>query len=48
VVGLLLPPVLIVVIAIRAVLEERMLMEELEGYAEYAKRVRYRFVPYIW
>jgi protein-S-isoprenylcysteine O-methyltransferase Ste14 len=46
--GLLLPPVLIVVIAIRAVLEERMLMEELEGYAEYAKRVRYRFVPYIW
>ena len=46
--GLLLSPALIVVLAIRAVLEERTLTAELEGYAEYAKRVRYRFVPYIW
>ena len=46
--GLLLSPLLIVVLALRAVLEERMLKAELEGYADYAKRVRYRFVPHIW
>ena len=46
--GLLLSPALIVVLAIRAVLEERTLTAELEGYADYAKRVRYRFVPHIW
>ena len=46
--GLSLSPLLIAVLAIRAVLEERTLKAELEGYAEYAKRVRYRFVPYIW
>jgi len=46
--GLLLTPVLIAVLAIRAVLEERTLKAELEGYTDYAKRVRYRFVPHIW
>ena len=46
--GLLLTPVLVGVLAIRAVLEERTLTAELVGYAEYAKRVRYRFVPRIW
>jgi protein-S-isoprenylcysteine O-methyltransferase Ste14 len=30
------------------VMEERMLTAELEGYADYAKRVRYRFVPLLW
>ena len=34
--------------AIRAVLEERMLQAQLPGYADYAARVRYRFVPLIW
>ncbi|HAN63842.1 MAG TPA: isoprenylcysteine carboxylmethyltransferase family protein, partial [Rhizobiales bacterium] len=33
---------------VRAVLEERMLTAELEGYAEYAERVRYRLVPRVW
>jgi protein-S-isoprenylcysteine O-methyltransferase Ste14 len=32
----------------RAVQEERLLIEQLEGYAAYAARVRYRFVPYLW
>jgi len=41
-------PLLMAGIAYRAVREERMLREQLEGYAEYAARVRYRFVPYIW
>lgn len=39
---------LVLAIAIRAVLEERALQAELEGYADYAKRVRYRLVPYLW
>ncbi|MGI9434678.1 MAG: methyltransferase family protein [Geminicoccaceae bacterium] len=33
---------------IRTVLEDRMLMQELAGYEAYAKRVRYRLVPYLW
>jgi protein-S-isoprenylcysteine O-methyltransferase Ste14 len=46
--GLLVSPLLLSVLALRAVLEERMLMAELEGYANYAQRVRYRFVPLLW
>jgi len=37
-----------VVIIVRIVLEERTLREELEGYKEYAGRVRYRLIPGIW
>jgi protein-S-isoprenylcysteine O-methyltransferase Ste14 len=33
---------------VRAVLEERALAAELEGYVDYAARVRYRLVPYLW
>ncbi len=32
----------------RTILEDRFLHRELDGYAEYAKRVRYRLVPGIW
>ena len=32
----------------RAAIEDRMLHAELEGYAAYAARVRYRLVPGIW
>jgi protein-S-isoprenylcysteine O-methyltransferase Ste14 len=32
----------------RAVLEERTLKAELDGYADYAARVRYRLVPHLW
>jgi len=46
--GLACVPLLIAGFGYRAVLEERMLAAQLEGYAEYAARVRYRFVPYIW
>jgi protein-S-isoprenylcysteine O-methyltransferase Ste14 len=38
----------IVLIAVRAMLEERTLAAELDGYSDYAKRVRYRLVPHIW
>jgi protein-S-isoprenylcysteine O-methyltransferase Ste14 len=46
--GLAVSPTLIVVLGIRAVLEERLLKDNLEGYADYAERVHYRFVPRIW
>jgi protein-S-isoprenylcysteine O-methyltransferase Ste14 len=46
--GMLGVPLLIAGVGYRAVREERMLAEQLEGYADYAARVRYRFVPYIW
>lgn len=28
--------------------EEKMLTEELQGYTEYKKKVRYRLIPFIW
>ena len=46
--GLLAAIAPIVVLGMRAVREERTLMAELEGYAEYAARVRYRLVPLLW
>lgn len=46
--GLAAAPALVLIIALRAVLEERTLAAELDGYADYAARVRYRFVPYLW
>ena len=32
----------------RTLNEEKVLFSELEGYKEYADRVRYRFVPGVW
>jgi protein-S-isoprenylcysteine O-methyltransferase Ste14 len=46
--GLALAPLLIAAVAWRAVMEERMLAAELDGYAAYAARVRWRLVPRIW
>src|SRR5262249_47149156 len=40
--------ILIGMIAWRAVNEERVLCDELQGYRTYMKSVRYRFVPYVW
>ena len=34
--------------ALRAYLEDRSLQGELDGYAEYAQRVRYRLLPGVW
>ena len=33
---------------IRTVLEDRMLQKELEGYSEYAKKIKYRLIPGLW
>ena len=46
--GLLLGPILVAVIAFRAVREERVLRQELPGYDAYMTRVKYRLIPYIW
>lgn len=35
-------------LVVRTVLEDKTLMAELPGYAEYSRRVRYRLVPGIW
>jgi protein-S-isoprenylcysteine O-methyltransferase Ste14 len=46
--GLVCVPLMIVGLGYRAVLEERTLIDGLEGYADYAARVRYRLVPHVW
>lgn len=46
--GLVFVPALTAGLALRAVLEERMLIAELPGYASYAAKVRYRLVPGVW
>lgn len=33
---------------IRTKLEDKVLLEELEGYQKYARKVRYRLVPHVW
>ncbi len=37
-----------VLVAGRIIGEEKMLAEELEGYDEYRKKVRYRLIPFVW
>jgi protein-S-isoprenylcysteine O-methyltransferase Ste14 len=40
--------VMVVALALRTSLEDRMLREELDGYETYAEKVRYRLVPGLW
>ena len=37
-----------IVLVVRTALEDRFLQDELEGYRDYAKRVRYRLLPGVW
>jgi protein-S-isoprenylcysteine O-methyltransferase Ste14 len=37
-----------ILFVIRTALEDRFLQDELEGYRDYARRVRYRLLPGIW
>jgi protein-S-isoprenylcysteine O-methyltransferase Ste14 len=46
--GLVLELILIIVIAFRAVQEERTLRAELSGYDAYMAQVKYRLIPYVW
>jgi protein-S-isoprenylcysteine O-methyltransferase Ste14 len=36
------------IVGVRATLEERMLRDELPGYAVYMREVRYRLIPHVW
>jgi protein-S-isoprenylcysteine O-methyltransferase Ste14 len=46
--ALLTLPLMIMVLVLRSLDEERVLNEELKGYIDYCKKVRYRLIPYIW
>ena len=46
--GFFLFPVLAIGLGMRAIGEERMLRSRLTDYDIYTRRVRFRFVPYIW
>jgi len=47
-VALLAAIVVSLVLAVRTALEDRTLQAELDGYTEYARRVRFRLVPGLW
>jgi protein-S-isoprenylcysteine O-methyltransferase Ste14 len=40
--------ILSLIIIIRTALEDRTLQKELPGYKEYAQKVKYRLIPFIW
>ena len=46
--AVLLSAVIVVLFIVRTAWEDRALQTGLEGYAEYAERVRYRLVPGLW
>ena len=46
--GLIMSGFVIVILIIRTALEDRTLKNELTGYLEYSKKVKYRLVPFIW
>jgi len=39
---------LIIILVIRTYMEDNTLQQELPGYADYAQKVRYRLVPWVW
>ncbi len=39
---------LLVIFIIRTALEDRALQKELPGYKDYAQKVRYRLIPFVW
>ena len=41
-------PIFIGLLFVRAMLEERMLQNELPGYNAYMRQVTYRFIPHVW
>ncbi|HXP74808.1 MAG TPA: isoprenylcysteine carboxylmethyltransferase family protein [Stellaceae bacterium] len=46
--GLAAVALLLPLLAFRIVMEERTLGAELDGYRDYAQRVRWRLIPRIW
>jgi protein-S-isoprenylcysteine O-methyltransferase Ste14 len=46
--GFVLSGILTIMIVIRTVLEDHTLQNEMSGYREYAKQVKYRLIPLVW
>jgi len=46
--GLLISALGLLLLVGRIMGEERMLLEELDGYAAYRKKVKYRLIPFVW
>ena len=46
--GLIAFVIMVAVIVIRLLDEEKLLLANLPGYAEYVAKVRYRLMPYVW
>ena len=46
--GLVLSAVGCLTLVVRIVGEEKLLVDELEGYPEYRHKVRYRLIPFVW
>lgn len=47
-VGVLVAAAMTLLLAFRIGSEERLLVAELDGYAEYREKVRYRLLPFVW
>jgi protein-S-isoprenylcysteine O-methyltransferase Ste14 len=46
--GLILSAISAGIFVLRTALEDKTLQAELDGYSEYARKVRYRLLPYLW
>jgi protein-S-isoprenylcysteine O-methyltransferase Ste14 len=46
--GFLIGALISFLVAARIIGEEKMLVKELEGYAEYKKKVKFRLIPFVW
>jgi protein-S-isoprenylcysteine O-methyltransferase Ste14 len=46
--GVIIGLVMLLLLAGRIIGEEKMLVNELEGYADYQKKVKYRLFPFVW
>jgi protein-S-isoprenylcysteine O-methyltransferase Ste14 len=46
--GIIIGLLLVFLLIARIEGEEKMLINELEGYSDYKKKVKYRLIPYIW
>jgi protein-S-isoprenylcysteine O-methyltransferase Ste14 len=46
--ALLMSFLVMIIFIIRAAMEDRILLYELEGYREYSQKVRYKLIPFIW
>lgn len=47
-IGLFVVLALMIITIVRTSLEDKTLQQELEGYKEYTRRVKYKLIPYIW